>query len=645
MPLRHERPSVEYMRELRAVARSAGALREHLPKVNLLPDGFPLDQVKGYCNALVRLPDGTAEASIGPLRASDSELNRIRQRFIPAHDEDAGDPEPLVPRDSNFDLRLVGLMAAVRAAIERYKVETGEELDTDVTPDRPENPEVDAAKPAAFDDIAVAADNLGQVEAEIDAADPSVAAELENEKRLIVSADVNIGSAAATLSTEAPRPTVLGWLDDNLNSVANEMDRLVETAGPKAAGVGKEIGGLAGDLTEIWFPKLTKSLRAVSGRLTNIRAIILGTGDAPATSPPADFSYVEVYNRLFRGETVPESWAPFVTELDFFFSDLHHLDETTRKQIKGDRESFSDARLLENLTALQSLSLHATQVADIAPLENLTALQRLSLGGTQVADIAPLQNLTALQSLSLHATQVADIAPLENLTALQRLSLGGTQVADIAPLQNLTALQSLYLTGTQVADIARLENLTALQRLDLKGTQVADIAPLENLSALQNLNLRNTQVADIAPLENLTALQYLGISDTQVADIAPLQNLTALQRLDLDGTQVADIAALENLTALQILDLNGTQVADIAPLENLTALQSLKLEGTQVANIAPLKNLTALQSLNLWSTQVADIAPLKNLSALQSLYLTRTHVADTSPLAHLVEAGLIILGP
>lgn len=57
MPLRHERPSVEYMRELRAVSRSAAALSDHLPKVNLFPEGFPREQVEGFCKALIRLPN------------------------------------------------------------------------------------------------------------------------------------------------------------------------------------------------------------------------------------------------------------------------------------------------------------------------------------------------------------------------------------------------------------------------------------------------------------------------------------------------------------------------------------------------------------------------------------------------------------
>lgn len=446
MPLRHERPSVEYMRELKAVARSAGALRDHLPKVNLLPDGFPLEQVKGYCNALVRLPDGTAEASIGPLRAADSELNRIRQRFIPAHDEEAGESEPLVPRDSDFDLRLIGLMAAVRAAIERYKVETGEELDTDVTPDRPENPEVETAKPAAFDDIAAAADDISQVEAAIDAAAPWVATELDNEKRLIVSADVNIGSAAATLSTEAPRPTVLGWLDDNLTSVANEMDRIVETAGPKTAGLGKEIGGLAGDLTEIWFPKVTKSLRAVSLRLTNIRAIILSSWDVPSSSPPDDFDYVEVYNHLLKGEAVPVDWVPHITELDFFFTQQHHLDEDALEQFAERGKEFTRTDLLGDLTRLKSLYLGHTTVSDLTPLKNLKNLQFLNLTNIQISDLASLKNLINLKHLDLTNTQVADLTQIENLTNLKHLILTNTQVADLAPLAHLV-VAGLEITG------------------------------------------------------------------------------------------------------------------------------------------------------------------------------------------------------
>ena len=203
--------------------------------------------------------------------------------------------------------------------------------------------------------------------------------------------------------------------------------------------------------------------------------------------------------------------------------------------------------LLGKLTALQSLNLTRTQIADLGPLKGLTALQSLSLSSTQVADLGPLKGLTALQSLDLSGTQVADLGPIKGLTALQSLNLFSTQVADLGPLKGLAALQSLDLTDTKVADLGPLKGLTALQSLNLSSTQVADLGPLKGLTALQSLNLSYTQVADLGPLKGLTALQSLNLSNTQVADLGPLKGLTALQSLDLSSTQVADLGPLEGL--------------------------------------------------------------------------------------------------
>ncbi len=312
---------------------------------------------------------------------------------------------------------------------------------------------------------------------------------------------------------------------------------------------------------------------------------------------------------------------------------LTKLTSLQRLDLDGTR--VADLAPLAGLTALRHLDLDGTQIADLAPLAGLTALQDLSLNRTPVADLAPLAGLTALQDLDLDGTPVADLAPLAGLTALQSLWLDGTPVADLAPLAGLTALQSLWLDRTPVADLAPLAGLTALQRLRLTGTQVADLAPLAGLTALQSLWLTGTQVADLAPLAGLTALQSLWLTGTQVADLAPLAGLTALQRLDLDRTQAADLAPLAGLTALQSLSLDRTQAADLAPLAGLTALQSLWLTGTQVADLAPLAGLTALQRLDLDRTQAADLAPLAGLTALQSLSLDRTQAADLAPLAGL----------
>lgn len=107
-------------------------------------------------------------------------------------------------------------------------------------------------------------------------------------------------------------------------------------------------------------------------------------------------------------------------------------------------------------------------------------LSRLDL--TEIPD--EIAGLTALQTLNLSGTKVADLAPIAGLTALQSLDLGYTQVADLAPIAGLTALQSLNLSGTQVTDLAPIAGLTVLQSLDLRGTLVADLRPVIAIAAL-----------------------------------------------------------------------------------------------------------------------------------------------------------------
>jgi Leucine Rich repeats (2 copies) len=164
---------------------------------------------------------------------------------------------------------------------------------------------------------------------------------------------------------------------------------------------------------------------------------------------------------------------------------------------------------------------------------------------------ALINKLTALQSLDLSLTEIADLAPLRGLVALQSLDLSDTQIADISPLKGLTALQSLNLSNTQIVDLMPLKGLTALESLDLTNMEIVDLAPLEGLTALRSLNLSRTRIHDLAPLKGLTALQSLDLSDTQIADLAPLKGLTALQSLNLTRTEVPDLAAVQDLPKLE----------------------------------------------------------------------------------------------
>jgi internalin A len=166
-------------------------------------------------------------------------------------------------------------------------------------------------------------------------------------------------------------------------------------------------------------------------------------------------------------------------------------------------ESLKDLSPLRDLTALQVLSVHSTQVSDLSPLRNLTALQQLYVYNNQVSDLSPLTNLTALKVLLVSNTQVRDLSPLTNLTALQKLRVSNTKVRDLRPLTNLTALKQFYVYNTQVRNLTPLTNLTALQQLDVSRTQVNNLIPLTNLMALQQLYVYYTQVRDLRPLKGL----------------------------------------------------------------------------------------------------------------------------------------------
>ena len=58
-----------------------------------------------------------------------------------------------------------------------------------------------------------------------------------------------------------------------------------------------------------------------------------------------------------------------------------------------------------------------------AEIDTLSALETLDLNGTQVANVEPLKGLTALRALNLNSTQVANLEPLKGLTALRTLDL------------------------------------------------------------------------------------------------------------------------------------------------------------------------------------------------------------------------------
>jgi Leucine-rich repeat (LRR) protein len=619
MPLRFERPSELYMRELKAVAQSAAALRNHFPKINFMPNDFPQEQVKDFCNALVRLPQGTAEGSIAPLRAADEALNPIRQRFFHATLEDEKEPEFGFTREGDLDLRLVSLMAAVRSAIERYKAESGEVLDTDISPDLPANPAIEKPRQSAKDALKDAASQIDGAEKAFEQIeDASMRQSIDAEERLVKDAGTQVKSTEAVLASETPRPSVLGWLDEGLQSTEVALTKVLNANLGKAKKIGTATGNFASQLTEIWLPKISKSLKPVREYVHQIRSIILdGEESTDGDDTAADFSYVETYNRLLRGEAIPKSWIPFITQLDFSFDEPHHVPLEDQNQIVGESRLFASLHLLASLTNLRVLRLNSTNVVDLTPLVALNNLEELGLERTQIVDVLPLGALTSLEMLDLTETKVTNIAPLVSLSKLKVLHLDFTQVVDIAPIWKLNGLRELTLFDTKITNIDSLAALTDLRTLSISGSKVFDISSLAPLKNLRKLHMTQTLITDLAPLAFLSNLQELYLDDTLVENLKPLTSLAKLEVLSLNDTQVNDLSPLSGLINLEELHLERTKVFDVSSLANLVKLQYLSLDDTEVTSVEPLAAISGLESLWLKNTKVPDYTPLSHITKLR----------------------------
>ena len=140
-----------------------------------------------------------------------------------------------------------------------------------------------------------------------------------------------------------------------------------------------------------------------------------------------------------------------------------------------------------NETKARSLSFARTKVSTIDALTGLTALQSLDLSETPVADLGPVSELTNLERLNLRGTSVTNLEAIARLRTLKSLDLWETEVQDLGPLADLTALETLNLWDTKVKDLKPIDGLHKLEFLDVDGSEVTDLRPLSKLSSTSKL--------------------------------------------------------------------------------------------------------------------------------------------------------------
>ncbi len=272
---------------------------------------------------------------------------------------------------------------------------------------------------------------------------------------------------------------------------------------------------------------------------------------------PTDFNFYEVHKMILRGETPPNSWWPWITELDFSVKEF---------------KNFENIAIFTLFANLEHIDLEGTRVKDITVLSGLAKLTHLYLGHTRVSDISALSVLVNLTNLDLACTHVRDITALSKLVNLKQLDLGGTQVSDLSAMSEFVNLVYLNLWATRVNDIAALSGLLNLKKLVLWDTEVKDISALSQLLNLEQLDLWHTKVKDISALSQLVNLKQLALGGTQVKDISALSQLVNLTQIDLGGAKFKDISVLNRLPNLQNVFVEKSRIKTLAPTFNRTGI-------------------------------------------------------------------------
>lgn len=250
-----------------------------------------------------------------------------------------------------------------------------------------------------------------------------------------------------------------------------------------------------------------------------------------------------------------------------------------------------DLKVLRFATALDNLSLHNLQVADISPLLELSRLRVLTFSSHLCEDLGPLGRLSQLRELTLELLpNWPALAGLEQLSQLEFLSLKGNLLAFAPGTAWPSVRRGALLCGPLAArNVHDLPQLPAVEFLTLDGVERLD--GIAAFSRLRNLTLE-ARVRDFAPLADLPHLTCFFCHADEPRDVSPLVRVPRLTFLSFDlghKRRVVPIAP-----------------RDLSPLTDCPQLRSLKVgEGDPLTSEAAAINA----GLPSWEDQLLAATP------------------------------------
>jgi hypothetical protein len=222
--------------------------------------------------------------------------------------------------------------------------------------------------------------------------------------------------------------------------------------------------------------------------------------------------------------------APDITVLAAFVRDHPEID----LRVHGFRHGF-DAALLQQCSALQSLTLDVRQVQRAHALRALTGLRTLRIGALRI-DLAFLEALHALERLELRGTR-ALLEPLLNCPSLTYLVLENTPSLDFHAFASASRVTTLVLAHGAY-DLTSLNAFQQLRSLELRGLDASSLPDFAALTQLERLHLDAlTGVTDLRPLTGARLLRELRITampQLNVEHFRPLQACAELREFFVD---------------------------------------------------------------------------------------------------------------
>jgi internalin A len=231
------------------------------------------------------------------------------------------------------------------------------------------------------------------------------------------------------------------------------------------------------------------------------------------------------------------SHMPHLDKLDFGGNNVSDLSPALGHNLLAlwaGNNGLTNANLVTNFTALNTLYLDGDNLTNISSFSRLTALHELSLDNNPgIASLSFLTGLTNLTYLSVGQLPLISLTVLSGLTNLTELHLhDDTALTSITPLAGLTNLYILDLNNCPGVNFDKVTNLVHLGYLDLDNDGLQAVPFVLALSNLYQLSLNNDRFTALDSLAG-ARLGELHVSYNRLGDISALVPMDSLNYLDI----------------------------------------------------------------------------------------------------------------